>query len=132
VIHYTESNYRYQLARAYTHAADLQGHGGNAFVYLADGALILRPGYAWDGASGPAINTKNFVRGSLVHDALYQLIRLGVLPASARKYADQELVRITREDGMSALRAAWVYAAVRLGGGFALSRATETTVKTAP
>jgi len=132
MIHYTHSNYRYQLARAYVHEVGLPGHGGNDFVHLADGALVLRPGYAWDGASGPAINTKNFVRGSLVHDALYQLIRIGVLPRTARKTADEALRSIVIEDGMSHIRASWVYAAVRAFGGLYLDHVPETSVQTAP
>jgi len=37
------------------------------------GSLCIREGYSWDGPSGPAIDTVDFMRGSLVHDALYQL-----------------------------------------------------------
>jgi hypothetical protein len=75
--------------------------------------LIIKARYAWDGASGPAIDTKNFMRGSLVHDVLYQLIREGHLDKGYRKLADQELRRICLEDGMSKIRAWWVYSAVR-------------------
>ena len=70
-----------------------------------DGQLTLRKGYAWDGPSGPTIDTKNFMRGSLVHDALYQLMRLKLLPASLRETADMLLRRICIEDGMCRLRA---------------------------
>ena len=83
-----------------------------------DGMLAIMAGYAWDGPSGPAIDTKNFMRGSLVHDALYQLMREGHLdPDQWRLKADKELARICKEDGMSSIRAAWVYAGVRFGGG---------------
>ena len=44
-----------------------------------DGRLVIQKGYAWDGPSGPTIDTENFMRGSLVHDALYQLFREGKL-----------------------------------------------------
>lgn len=82
----------------------------------ADGRLTIRPGYAWDGPSGPTIDTPSFMRGSLVHDALYQLLREGKLPQHRRKAADRILSDICREDGMSKLRAAWVYRGVRAGG----------------
>ena len=50
------------------------------FVRLdVDGTLSIAVGYAYDGPSGPAIDTKNFMRGSLAHDALYQLMREGFL-----------------------------------------------------
>ena len=87
-----------------------------------DGVLYILAGYAWDGPSGPAVDTKNFMVGSLVHDALYQLMREGYLdPVLFREVADGELVRLCKEDGMSALRRSWVYAGVRFGGGPAAS-----------
>ena len=77
------------------------------------GLLIIKAGYSWDGPSGPTIDTKNFMRGSLVHDALYQLMRAGLLDMKWREQADKELKRICLEDGMCKLRAWWVYKAVR-------------------
>lgn len=120
IVRYT-SGYRYRLEQRYS--CPLQyippNTGGNAFVWIdADGNLLIEKNYAWDGASGPAINTKNFVRGSLVHDALYQLIREGILPASYRKDADKILRQIVLEDGMWQIRALWVYAAVRMFGQY--------------
>ena len=79
--------------------------------------LIVKRGYAWDGPSGPTIDTKNFMRGSLVHDALYQLMRLGHLDKNVyRIRADRELYSICREDGMCHIRAQVVYWGVRIGG----------------
>ena len=70
--------YKYQLKREYSLLTricpddDIQ----TLFVTLSkNGFLRIKTGYAWDGASGPAIDTRNFMRGSLVHDALYQLMR---------------------------------------------------------
>jgi hypothetical protein len=84
------------------------------FVRLnVDGVLYLAPGYAWDGPSGPAIDTKNFMRGSLYHDALYQLMRAGMLDPEWRQAADELLVETCKEDGMWAPRRAWVLFAVR-------------------
>ena len=37
--------------------------------------LYISKGYSWDGPSGPAIDTPDWIKASLVHDALYQLIR---------------------------------------------------------
>ena len=81
----------------------------------AVGLLTISKGYTWDGPSGPAIDTLNFMRGSLIHDALYQLMREEVLPQSTRKRADQILREICIEDGMSKIRSWWVYTGVRLG-----------------
>lgn len=90
------------------------------FIQLdPDGVLIIKKFYAWDGPSGPAIDTKNFMRGSLVHDVLYQLLRDGYLNQSLRMEADKILKQICIEDGMSRLRAWWVYHGVRWGGASA-------------
>lgn len=90
---------------------------GNEFVQIGpSGVLCLRKGYAWDGASGPAINTVNFIRGSCGHDAAYQLIKEGLLSMEFRKLADALLYRLVREDQMWQVRAAWVYLGVRVAG----------------
>ena len=78
--------------------------------------LTIRAGYAWDGPSGPTYDSKDSMRGSLVHDALYQLIRLGHLGPEHRQPADQLLYDICREDGMGYFRANAWYWAVRMFG----------------
>ena len=87
------------------------------FISLWGGVIKIDVGYAWDGASGPAINTKNFRRGSLVHDALYQLMRNGAIPRGYRDTADKILRRMCLEDKMCAPRAWWVYHFVKAFGG---------------
>jgi hypothetical protein len=79
------------------------------------GVLTIKKYYAWDGPSGPTIDTRNFMRGSLVHDALYQLMRLSILDYKVhRKRADEILKEICLEDGMSSFRAWYVYQALHL------------------
>ncbi|MFV1982438.1 MAG: DUF1353 domain-containing protein [Thiohalomonadales bacterium] len=78
------------------------------------GKLTINRGYSWDGPSGPSIDTKNFMQGSLVHDALYQLLREGILPPHARVRADEILRDICLADGMSKFRAWYVHLAVRI------------------
>lgn len=98
-----------------------------------DGTLTLEPGYAWDGASGPAIDTKDFMRGSAAHDALYQLMRIGLLKPDEQvgsltnfNLANLTLADICREDGMPELRIAYVYEAVqKFGTGFMKSHPEE-------
>lgn len=116
--------YKYQLAHSYEHRLTLQGFlvQDTYYALRPDGLLLIAAGYAWDGPSGPTFDTKTFMRGSLVHDVLYQMIGAGQLPVSVKDYADRVLAEICREDGMSTLRAAWVYRAVHLfgpGGGSA-------------
>lgn len=81
------------------------------------GVIEIGERYSWDGPSGPARDTKNFMRASLVHDALYQLMQEGLLPRSYRKRADQTMRKLAREDGMSRFRAWYTYRAVRMFGG---------------
>lgn len=114
------AGYKYQLVADYTllTACRPSRFVLTPFIRMdADGMLSIIAGFAWDGPSGPTIDTPNFMRGSLVHDALYQLLREGYLPQGQRKTADEELRRICLEDGMSSLRACWVYNGVRFGGG---------------
>lgn len=81
-----------------------------------DGQLMVASGYQWDGPSGPAFDTPDFMRASLVHDALYQLMREGRLPMHYRNVADEQLWQIARADGMPWWRAAWCFLGVRLFG----------------
>lgn len=110
-IRYT-GGYKYQLEQDYSVAIPIpySDHSidTNYISLSGTGVLMIRRGYAWDGPSGPSIDTRNAMRGSLVHDALYQLIRLGYLPYSYRERADDILYDILREDGMSVIRA-WTW-----------------------
>lgn len=124
--------YKYQLTEGYVDQVSIfpENHIATNFIILSpEGVLIIKNGYAWNGPSGPTFDTKNFMRGSLVHDALYQLFQEGLLSLHWREQADKELVRICRADGMSAIRAWWVYRAVRDFGGLFT---TATEIKEAP
>lgn len=103
------SGYKYQLKKPIIVSTKLRPEEEKVverFIKLgADGQLEIGDGSAWDGPSGPSIDTKNFMRGSLVHDALYQLMREARLDKTKwRRAADEELVRICREDGMTRVR----------------------------
>jgi hypothetical protein len=110
--------YKYQLKETYKVVVDIRPAAPIKSEYVdldIDGNLTIYEGYAWDGPSGPTIDTLNFMRGSLVHDALYQLMRDEYLDrAEYREAADRALQRICKEDGMWSLRAWWVYQGVRL------------------
>ena len=81
-----------------------------------DGVLTAKKHYAWDGPSGPAIDTKNFMRSSLMHDALYQLMREELLPRTERENCDKLMREICLSDGMSSFRAWYTYTFVRMFG----------------
>jgi len=82
-----------------------------------DGVLTIRKGYAWDGASGIAIDTENALPASAGHDALYQLITIKAITAKLREDADNDLRRWCVEDGMNPARADYWHAGVRAFGG---------------
>lgn len=119
--------YKYRLTAPYTHPTGVIPPLPviTGFIELdGRGMLTTRIGYAWDGPSGPAPDTPSAMRASLVHDALYQLLRDRRLLQSARKAADQLYRDIYIEDGRQhpfpplITAAAWVsYVALRLRGG---------------
>jgi hypothetical protein len=96
-----------------------------------DGTLVISPGYAWDGASGPTYDSKSSMRASLVHDALYQLMRLGLLSQSFRRAADEIFHRMCKEDGMLTPRAWLWYQVVRIFAKPATDPAAESPDQTA-
>ncbi len=87
-----------------------------------DGRLAMKVGYAWDGMSGPAWDTKNTMRAGLAHDGLYQLTRMGLFPLARREEADAYLRLLCRQDGVSAVRAQYIYLAVRSFGWTAIKK----------
>jgi hypothetical protein len=117
MIKYTPG-YKYQLRRNYTVATGIFPNRAVKldFIELSlDGQIIIKKGYAWDGPSGPTVDTNSFMRGSLVHDALYQLMRNAYLPggnSETRHRVDKLLRQHCLEDGMTRIRAWWVYKAV--------------------
>ena len=132
-IHYKDS-YKYQLYQDYTISVPITPQitiNTGYIILTADGELTISKMYAWDGCSGPTWDDSTNMRGGLVHDALYQLMREGYLPLSCRAEADLLLRDICLEDGMSKLRA-WIYhkAVSAFGQKFAEKQADE--VLTAP
>jgi hypothetical protein len=131
-----QSGYKYQLAKTYRCRIEITPAKAIKTPYIklaTDGLMTINKGYAWDGPSGPTIDTKNFMRGSLIHDALYQLMRGKHLDHTLwRRGADDILRRICLEDGMSTARAWWVWEAVRFGGGSSADPAKDKHILTAP
>jgi hypothetical protein len=109
--------YKYQLRDTYSVKVGIYPKQALSTHWLAldcDGNLTIAEGYAWDGASGPTWDSKCSMRASLVHDALYQLMRLELL--SAEKYrpvADALFKRMCVQDKMWRIRAAAWHWAVR-------------------
>ena len=115
------TGYKYQLKRKYAIQIDLKPLKrirrtvSEYLLFSPQGLLTIKKHYAWDGPSGPTIDTRDFIRGSLVHDALYQLMRESVLDYRIhRQRADEILRELVLEDGMCKFRAWYVYQAVHI------------------
>lgn len=125
-----KSGYKYQLTQDTTQSlSDLFSTVPpfcSQFFTFTYPNIIIKAGCAWDGASGIAIDTDNFMRGSLVHDCLYRAMREGSLSIAYKDLADRELVRLCKEDGMSDFRCDYVYKGVKL---FGYSSATDSEIE---
>lgn len=103
--------YKYQLAEdevLQTRIRITEGINTQFILLDVTGKLTILSGYSWDGPSGPTIDTPSSMRGSLIHDALYQLIRQGHLPKSIRNEADEIIYQCIIADGMWKWRA-WLW-----------------------
>ena len=131
-----KSDYKYQLAEGYEIQISIKPkHDINTdFIDLdTQGNLVVKKGYAWDGPSGPVKDTEENMRASLVHDALYQLMRNDHLKSRThRKAADQEFKQICLEDGVSKFWASVYYKALRKFGKPAASPQNKKKIARAP
>ncbi len=78
------SGYKYQLAEDFTYDTGIKIPKEIDTEYIKMnilGEMIIKEGYASDGASGPTIDTEAVMKGAWVHDAGYQLMRGGYLRA---------------------------------------------------
>lgn len=118
-VHY-RGGYKYVSAKAHRHQLmylrDLPDCEGE-FAAIQGGVLYINLYYAWDGCSGPTWDTDSNTRAGFIHDALYQMIRLGLIPAYRRGDCDKEFREICRQDGMYAFRRAAYYGGVHAFGG---------------
>jgi hypothetical protein len=129
-----KAGFKYQLTKRCIYKSPLLGYKIlTRYIQLEeDGTLTIYRGYCWDGPSGPTVDSKSFMRGSLVHDALYQLLREGHLPQSERFVADKILQYICLEDGMCKLRAWWVFQGVSKFAASAALPKNRKKIYTAP
>lgn len=127
--------YKYQLAEDYSLMVPIDGEKNidTGWIQLSTyGELTIKQGYAWDGPSGPTIDTKSGMRASLVHDALYQLMREEKIGMSKRPLADELFYRILLEDGMWKWRA-WLWRrGVKKHAAFAALPENDKKIITAP
>jgi hypothetical protein len=128
------SEYKHQLASAYQVAIPIEADIDTEYIQLDEaGELTVKNGYAWDGPSGPVVDTSENMRASLIHDALYQLMRVGKLSSrSHRKTADELFRDMCKEDGVSSFTANIYYEALRKFGKPSASPENKRKIHRAP
>lgn len=142
-IDFEHVNWKYKLTEDYAHnltkitphftgEQDVHtvGPKDKPVLRLKKDRLVICAGYAWDGASGPTVDTPSSMRASLVHDALYQCMRNGHLKRSDRIPADRIFYKILKEDGMwLPRRIVWFLGVVLFGTGAARPNSPITVIK---
>ncbi len=130
------ADYKYQLASDYKINILIIPCSNIKTDYISldiSGNLLVKKGYAWDGPSGPVIDTEENMRASLIHDALYQLMRNKHLSSRIhRKAADQLFRDVCKEDGVSSFKAGVYYKALRKFGKPAASPQNKRKIHRAP
>ena len=123
-----KSGYRYvsQEAVVVDVGAELHVPLQAPLASIAAETLCVMSRYAWDGASFTPFKwfgtPKPWLTPSLVHDALYQLIREGLMDRSYRAAADRLFRTMLIERGVWRWMAWVAYWSVRVFGNFAVRK----------
>lgn len=117
-----KSGYKHQLSKNIRVRIPIRGYEIKTdwFSLDVDGWLEAFKGYAWDGASGPTADTPSTLFPSLIHDIIFQCIRLGLLPRKFKKLADLILKVGLVKCGMWRFRAFLWWRGVHRFAGFAV------------
>lgn len=130
------SGYKYQLASDYVIQTRIKPKKAvdRPFLKMAlDGTLTVAAGYAWDGPSGPVLDTDENLRASLVHDALYQLMRKRHLTIKHHKdKADKLFKKLCIEDGVPSATAKIYYMGLKVAGKPSADPRNEKKIHSAP
>ena len=132
---YFTSGYKHQVKEDFTvfiPALAKYGEISYDFIRLKYGKLTLLKGFGWDGASGITFDTLSSFRGSAVHDALYRLMRQGLIPSECKVLADNILKFVCKKDGMWEWRAGMWHTFVDRFGNPSIDPRNKIKVKIAP
>lgn len=129
-----KSGYKYQLEETITFLVPIYSPSTIELDYLQlepNGTLTIKKGYAWNGAD-VVIDSKNVIVPSLVHDALYQLMRNKKLPHYYWKVADLTFYNLCLSRGMWKPRAWYMRRGLSAARGAAALPSHKREVKTVP
>ena len=141
LIEYLVGNYKYQLVgnveilvpELALATPDPMDQIATSYITLDEGVLYIDSGYAWDGASGPVMDRKSVMRASLVHDALYQLMRQDLLSREDWKQpADRVFQRMCIADGVWKWLAKCYYVGLKSFGRTSTLPGQRRELRTAP
>ena len=132
-IKYSEG-YKYQLEELYACQTTIVGEliEDDLFTLYQTGLLVIRKGFAWDGASGPTFDTKNSMRASLVHDVFCVCMRDGRLDFERQDAVNEFFRQMCIEDGMPEWRARVWFWGVEIGDAGNPDQGPDRIVQTAP
>ena len=120
--------YEFKVEEDYEILIDIDVDCHNDYISLDKQNLIINKGYVWDGSSIPykrllrimslgIYNADRFCKkASLVHDALCQLMREGLLSKEYKEYADKVYRNMCIIGGLKSKRADIRYKALRKYG----------------
>ncbi len=129
-----KSGYKYQLVEDYTIQTKIIPSKNIKTDYLElskDGLLVIKKGYCWDGASGYP-DLKTIIRGSLIHDSFFQLLRFNLIEKRYKKEADNLLYKCCLKDGMYKWNAKLVLWGVQKFGKRSTLAKNKKKIHTAP
>lgn len=119
-------HYRLQIIRPYRPVVS------QFYSISQSGLLIIKKGYAWDGPSGPTIDTLDVMFASLIHDVLYEALRKKQLARKWRKAADDELAEVGKACGANPIRMELWESMVNIFAGPMADEANRKRVYEAP
>lgn len=131
---YTEG-YKYQVAEDYVAMTPVKGvHIEDKYFTLhKSGLLVVNEGCAWDGASGPTIDTKASMSPSLEHDMFCRAMRDRRLSYARWQDTINEFFRQRcKEAGMWGWRADLWHAGVEFGDAGNPAQGPDRKILTAP
>jgi hypothetical protein len=89
------------------------------FAHIQNGFVKVKPGFRWDGNSGPAVDTTSVFVAGMVHDMLYRAIEERIFQNdkySRRKAADAAYLELIKRYGGNWFRRSYHWLGVRIGG----------------
>lgn len=112
-----KNGYKYKVEEDFTVMTRVIGYKVSHEYYELNrnGELKIKRNFCWNGANFVP-DIKTVMKASCVHDCLYQMIRLNLIPDSQRNEADETFKEVCLSSGMNSLLANGFYKGLRIFG----------------